>query len=98
MWIYTSTPSYAFTAYCLIKLSTGTTLPFSGHIHVDDDESNNNSIKLLIIYVPSQQLQGQLQTYHSVDTVYTMEKHNTKSKGKLYASTGGKTHQYGNNN
>jgi hypothetical protein len=31
--------------------------------------SNNNSIQFFIIYVPSQQLQGQLQTHHSVDTI-----------------------------
>jgi hypothetical protein len=36
---------------------------------------------LFIIYVPSQQLQGQLQTQHSVDTGnYIMDKHNIKSK------------------
>jgi hypothetical protein len=29
--------------------------------------SHNNSIQFFIIYVPSQQLQGQLQTQHSVD-------------------------------
>jgi hypothetical protein len=29
--------------------------------------SNNKSVQLFIIYVPSQQLQGQLQTQHSVD-------------------------------
>jgi hypothetical protein len=33
-----------------------------------------------IIYVPSQQLQGQLQTQHSVDTSnYIMDKHNIKT-------------------
>jgi hypothetical protein len=36
-----------------------------------------NSIKFFIIYVPSQQLQGQLQTQHSVDTGnYIKDKHN----------------------
>jgi hypothetical protein len=31
--------------------------------------------------MPSQQLQGQLQTQHSVDTsIYIMDKHNIKSK------------------
>jgi hypothetical protein len=30
--------------------------------------NNDNSIQFFIIYVPSQQLQGQLQTQHSVDT------------------------------
>jgi cyclophilin family peptidyl-prolyl cis-trans isomerase len=33
---------------------------------VDDDDNNNNSIQFFIIYVPSQQLQGQLQTQHIV--------------------------------
>jgi hypothetical protein len=43
--------------------------------------SNNNSIQFFIIYVPSQQLQDQLQTEHSVDTGnYIMDKHNMKSK------------------
>jgi hypothetical protein len=33
-----------------------------------------------MIYVPSQQLQGQLQTQHSVDTSnYIMDRHNIKS-------------------
>jgi hypothetical protein len=42
---------------------------------------NNNSIQFFIIYVPSQQLQGQLQTQHSVDTSnYIMDKHYIKSK------------------
>jgi hypothetical protein len=43
--------------------------------------NNNNSIKLFIIYVPWQQLQGQLQTQHSVDTSnHIMHKQNIKSK------------------
>jgi hypothetical protein len=43
----------------------------------DDD----NSIQLFIMYMPSQQLQGQLQTQHNVDTGnYIMDKHNIKSK------------------
>jgi predicted component of type VI protein secretion system len=32
------------------------------------NNNNNNSIKFFIIYVPSQQPQGQLQTQHSADT------------------------------
>jgi hypothetical protein len=45
--------------------------------------NNNNSIQFFIIYVSSQQLQGQLQTQHSVDTSnYIMDKHNIKSKTK----------------
>jgi hypothetical protein len=40
-----------------------------------------NSVQLFIIYVPSQQPQGQLQTQHSVDTSnYIMDKHYIKSK------------------
>jgi hypothetical protein len=43
--------------------------------------SCNNSIQRFIIYVPRQQLQGQLQTLHSVDTsTYIMDKYNIKSK------------------
>jgi predicted transglutaminase-like protease len=43
----------------------------------------NNSIQLFIIYVLSQQPEGQLQTQHSVDTSsYIIDKH------KLQASTG----------
>jgi hypothetical protein len=43
--------------------------------------NNSNSIQFFIIYVPSQQPQGQLQAQHSVDTDnYIMEKHNIKSK------------------
>jgi hypothetical protein len=38
-------------------------------------------IQFFIFYVPSQQLQGQLQTQHSVDTGnYIMDKHNMKPK------------------
>jgi hypothetical protein len=45
----------------------------------NNNNNNNNSVKLFIIYVPSQQLQGQLQTQHSVDTGnYIMDKHNMK--------------------
>jgi hypothetical protein len=33
----------------------------------DDNNNNNNSMQFFNIYVPSQQLQGQLQTHHSVD-------------------------------
>jgi hypothetical protein len=47
-------------------------------VHYDDDDDNdNNSIKFFIIFVPGQQLQGQLQTQHSVDTGnYIMGRHN----------------------
>jgi hypothetical protein len=38
-------------------------------------------IQFFIIYVPSQQPQGQLQTQHSVDkSNYTMQNHNIKLK------------------
>jgi hypothetical protein len=41
----------------------------------------NNSIQFFIIYVPSQQLQGQLQTQHSVDANnYIMDKHNKSQR------------------
>jgi hypothetical protein len=41
--------------------------------------NNNNSIQFFIIYLPSQKLQGQLQTQHSVDTDnYIMDTHNLK--------------------
>jgi hypothetical protein len=40
----------------------------------------NHSIQFFIIYVPSKQLQGQLQTQHSVDTgSYIKGKHNIKT-------------------
>jgi hypothetical protein len=42
---------------------------------------HSNSVQLFIIYVPSQQLQGHLQTRHSLDTSnYIMEQYNIKSK------------------
>jgi hypothetical protein len=44
-----------------------------------------NSIQFFIIYVPSQQPNGQLQTQHSLDAgIYIIDKH------KLQASTGGR--------
>jgi hypothetical protein len=44
-------------------------------------KSDNNSIEFFIIYVLSQQPQGQLQTQHSVDkSSYILDKHNIKSK------------------
>jgi hypothetical protein len=47
----------------------------------DDSNNNNNSIQFSVIYVPSQQLQGQLQTQHSVyKSSYIREKLNIKSK------------------
>jgi hypothetical protein len=45
------------------------------------NNNNNNKIQVFIIYVLSQELQGQLQTQHSVDTGnYIVDKHNIKSK------------------
>jgi hypothetical protein len=45
--------------------------------------NNNNSNQLFIIYAPSQQLQGQIQTHQSGDTSnYIMDKHNIKPKTK----------------
>jgi hypothetical protein len=45
-------------------------------LHDDDDDdnnnnnnNNNNSIQFFITYVPSQQLQVELQTQHIVDTI-----------------------------
>jgi hypothetical protein len=41
----------------------------------DDDNDSHNSIQLFIIYVPSQQPNGQLQTQHSLDAgIYVIEK------------------------
>jgi hypothetical protein len=48
-----------------------------------------NSIQFFIIYVPTQQLQGQLQTQHSVDNGnYGQTQHNDKDI--LQTSTGGR--------
>jgi hypothetical protein len=45
------------------------------------NNNNNYSIQFIVIYVPSQQVQGQLQTQHNVDTGnFIMEKYNVKSK------------------
>jgi hypothetical protein len=46
---------------------------------VISSNNNHNSVQFFIIYVPSQQLQEQLQAEYSVDTGnYIMDKHNTK--------------------
>jgi hypothetical protein len=46
-------------------------------LHNNNNNNNNNSV----IHVPSQQLQGQIQTQHSVDIGnYIMGKHNISSK------------------
>jgi hypothetical protein len=52
-------------------------------------------IQFFIIYVPSQQLQGQLQMQHSVDTGnHVKDKHEirVKTRGKLQTSTGERKH------
>jgi hypothetical protein len=55
--------------------------------------NNNISIQFLIIYVPSQQPNGQLQTQHSPDAgIYIIDKH------KLQTSTGGRKKCNNNNN
>jgi hypothetical protein len=54
---------------------------------------NCNSINIFIIYVSSQQLQGKLQTQHSVDTGnYIMDRRNIKTRDKLQASIGERKH------
>jgi hypothetical protein len=52
---------------------------------VSDDLTMQNSIQLFIIYVLSQQLQGQLQTQHSVTT--TMMKTTTTTTTTTTTST-----------
>jgi hypothetical protein len=45
-------------------------------LYDDNDDDDNNSIQFFIIYVPIQQLQGQLQTQSNVHTSnYIMDKH-----------------------
>jgi hypothetical protein len=52
-------------------------------------------IQFFIIYVPSQQLQGQLQTRRSVDTGnYIKDKHNIKSRQITGKHRRKKTHSY----
>jgi hypothetical protein len=52
-----------------------------------------HSIQFFIIYVTSQQLQGQLQTQKSVDTGnHIKDKNNIKTRDKLQASTGERKH------
>jgi hypothetical protein len=51
---------------------------FSSSSNNDNNNNNNNtSIQFCIIYVPSQHLQGQLQTQHSVDTGQTQHEDNS---------------------
>jgi hypothetical protein len=65
------------------------TLNISAHNN-NNNNNNNNSIKFFIIYVPSEQLQGQLQTQHSVDTVNYIMDTQYKAKDKLQEIAGGK--------
>jgi hypothetical protein len=47
----------------------------------ETDDDDDNSIQFFIFYVLSQQLQGQLQIQHSLDTSnYITEQYNIKSK------------------
>jgi hypothetical protein len=48
---------------------------------------NDNSIQFFIIYVPSQQLQGQLQTQHS--DYYNYNYNNEELISKPYSKLGG---------
>jgi hypothetical protein len=43
-----------------------------------NNNNNNNSVQFFIIYVPSQQLQGQLQTQHIVDNNNNNNNNNNK--------------------
>jgi hypothetical protein len=62
-----------------VENPTNNPLKFGTTITVITD--NNNSIQFFIIYVPSQLLQGQLQTQRSVDkSNYIVEQYNVKSK------------------
>jgi hypothetical protein len=48
---------------------------------INDNDNDYSSFFIIFIYVLSQQLRGQLQTQHRVDTGnYIMEKHNIKPK------------------
>jgi hypothetical protein len=49
----------------------------------DDDDVNNNQIQFFIIYVQSQQLQGQLQTQYSV--IQVIQKCFLKKIGMLFS-------------
>jgi hypothetical protein len=47
----------------------------------DDSDDDDNSIQFCIINVPSQQLQGQLQTQHTVDIGNSIKgRHEIKTK------------------
>jgi hypothetical protein len=59
--------------------TTTTTSSSSSSSSSSSNDADNNLIQFFIIYMPSQQIQGQLQTQHSVDTSnYIMDKHNIK--------------------
>jgi hypothetical protein len=58
----------------------------------DDDDIQFSSFQFFIIYVPSQQLQGKLQTQHNVDTVNFNGQTQFKAKDTLQEITGRKTY------
>jgi hypothetical protein len=61
-------------SYCIATATRLTT-------HLQYNSIQFNSIQFFIIYVPSQQLHGQLQTQHSTDIHnYIMDTHNIKSR------------------
>jgi thioredoxin reductase len=63
------------------KLAERQSVSFSNNNNNNNNNNNLIAIQFFIIYVPSQQTQGQLQTQHTVDTSnYIMDKHNIKSK------------------
>jgi hypothetical protein len=48
---------------------------------LDRNNNNNNSVQFFIIYVPSQQPNGQLQTQHNLNAgIYIVEKKKNNSK------------------
>jgi hypothetical protein len=73
----------------IVALSSGVLLPparphyshqVPAGLYYKTQYNSNNSIEFFIICVPSQQLQGQLQTQHSVDTGnYIKDKHNIRT-------------------
>jgi hypothetical protein len=48
---------YILLCFIVVQLPPG-----KNHLQYNDDDDDDNSIQLIIIYVPSQQLQGQIQT------------------------------------
>jgi hypothetical protein len=51
----------------------------------NNNNNKNHSIQLFIIYVPSQQLNGQLQTQHNLNAgIYNIENNNNKNNNKFH--------------